>query len=141
MVVVAQSSPDVVGASWGAIAQGGAVAIILALALYLTFFRGVVRPEREVTERDAQIATLRAECERDLSNLKADYEKRIGESRADFERQLADLRAQMVKTEASYEQRIAKYEAAVARQDALIFDLTGATRSLAQVSATKGDPR
>lgn len=139
-VVVAQAAPDVLGASWGAILQGGAVAILLFVALYLVVIRGAIRPEREVKDRDAQIAKVEADCAKELSDTRADYEKRLSEVRADFERQLADLRAQLVKTEAGYEQRIAKYEAATAKQEAMIFDLTGAARSLAQVSAREKEP-
>lgn len=132
--LLAQQAPDLLGTAWGSILQAGAIGVLLFAALYLIVVRGLLRPEREFKAVEAQAAATRADCEKDLAEQKAEYEKRLADLRADYERALAAERARTAESISAYEQRISKYEAVAARQEAMIFDLTGATRSLAQVS-------
>lgn len=139
-VVLAQAAPDILSSAWGAVFQAGAVGVLLTAALWLIVVKGLLRPEREITDRDTRLAKVEAECAKEVADTRADYERRLTELRADHERVLTAERARYTEMASAYEQRIARAEAVAAKQEAMLFDLTGAARSLAQVSTRREKP-
>lgn len=133
--VVGQQAPDVLSASWGAILQGGAVAVILALALYLIVKSGALRPEREIQERDERIAKLEIDCEKDLATQRAESQAREVAQRADYEARLEAQRAAHLTREAELAAQAEKWQK-------LFFEMLGPLTSLADVIGRKttGEP-
>ena len=126
---------DLTGTAWGSILQGGAIAVILASALYLIVKSGVLRPEREVKERDERITKLEVDCEKDLATQRADFLARLADQRADYE---ARLEAQHT----AHLAREAELAAKTEQWQTLFFDLLGPLKGLADVIGRKatGEP-
>lgn len=128
--VVAQ---EAVGVDWmSSILAGGPIAALLFAALYLIVHRGLVIPKNWLDEQEKKQTELRAECASQVNESKLDFERWLAEERAEHERDLVAERTRYEEMRAAYESRIAKLESLVSRNEAMVFELSGAARALAQ---------
>lgn len=106
----------------------------LAVSGLMALVRGIVVPARELTLRDTLLAKKDVECAASMAQVRADHAAILDRERAEHGREITEWQARHAEQAASYQARFDRADAQMARLQALVFELTGATRAVVAAS-------